>query len=89
VRGGEVEVLGRGLGARLGRGFATAGVGVQESAPRGWARRLGTVALGAGVVGAAAWVANGDYPLRRATMLYTIPVRLARDVTTAVAMVAG
>ncbi|KAG0556019.1 hypothetical protein M758_11G018300 [Ceratodon purpureus] len=85
ARAGEAQELGR----DLGRGFATAGALVQETPKqRGWVRRVGTVALGTGVAGAAAWVATGDYPLRRITMLYTIPVRLARDVTTAVAMVA-
>ena len=86
----EVRELGRGLGAWLGRGFATAAVVAQEAPKqRGWPRRLGTLVVGTGVVGAAAWVASGDYPLRRVTLLYTIPVRLARDVATAVAMAAG
>lgn len=90
ARAGAAGEVGRGLGAGLVRGFATAGGVVQEvPKERGWGRRLGTAVVGIGVVSAAVWVGSGDYPLRRATMLYTIPVRLARDVTTAVAMAAG
>ena len=70
-------------------GFATTATTPVVVAKRGWPRRIGTLAVGTGLVGAAAWVANGEHPVRRATMLYTIPVRLARDVTAAVAMITG
>jgi aarF domain-containing kinase len=73
----------------IGRsGFATTATTPALVKKTGWPRRLGTLAVGTGLVGAAAWVANGDNPSRRVTMLYTIPVRLARDVSTAVSMIA-
>lgn len=83
TRASEVQhVIGR-------AGFATTATTPALVKKKGWPRRIGTLAVGTGLVGAAAWVANGDHSSRRVTMLYTIPLRLARDVSTAVSMIAG
>lgn len=86
-----------GVKASIQQGFATATTktttytSTPELLPSktGWVRKLGNVVAGVGAVGTAAWVASGEYPSRRLMMVYTIPVRLARDVATAVTIVAG
>lgn len=85
-----------GVKASIQQGFATATTKptTSTSTPElpsktRWVRKLGNVVAGVSVVGTAAWVASGEYPSRRLMMVYTIPVRLARDVATAVTMVAG
>ena len=85
-----------GVKASIQQGFATATTKTSAStstpelpSKTRWVRKLGNVVAGVSVVGTAAWVASGEYPSRRLMMVYTIPVRLARDVATAVTMVAG
>lgn len=85
-----------GVKASIQQGFATSTTKTTTStstpelpSKTRWVRKLGNVVAGVSVVGTAAWVASGEYPSRRLMMVYTIPVRLARDVATAVTMVAG
>lgn len=86
-----------GVKASIQQGFATATTTTTKTSTSTpelpsktrWVRKLGNVVAGVSVVGTAAWVASGEYPSRRLMMVYTIPVRLARDVATAVTMVAG
>lgn len=73
----------------FGEGLSTAAAAGDVPRKTRWLRRVGNVVAGVGAVSAAAWIANGEYPLRRVTLLYQVPIRLARDVATATAMIAG
>ena len=82
----------RGLRLSFIRQFAASQLGTTSQAPatrRTWKFWLPATAAGALAVGGTGWLASTEHPASSAKLVVQFPLRLARDITTAVVVVAG
>lgn len=71
------------------RGFASGAVPERAQSGRTLRFWLPSAALGGAAAGGAVWLATSEHPASSAKLVIQFPLRLARDVATAIATVAG